>query len=114
MARIGEAIGRYNGGALSCVEAGEFLGISERHFRRLRDCHEAQGAEGLMDRRRGKASGRRGGFSIASHGTHSAANLDDHLHAAVQRAPFGIVGSVGPCIWSHGSSRAVALRRQLL
>lgn len=59
MARIGEAIGRYNGGALSCVEAGELLGMSERHFRRLRDRHEAQGAEGLIDRRRGKASGRR-------------------------------------------------------
>ena len=26
MARIGEAIGRYKGGALSCVEAGELLG----------------------------------------------------------------------------------------
>ena len=59
MARVGEAIGRYNGGALSCVEAGELLGMSERHFRRLRDRHEAQGAEGLIDRRRGKASGRR-------------------------------------------------------
>ena len=59
MARIGEAIGRYNGGALSCVEAGELLGMSERHFRRLRDRHEAEGAEGLIDRRRGKASGRR-------------------------------------------------------
>ncbi len=59
MARIGEAIGRYNGGALSCVEAGELLGMSERHFRRLRDRHEADGAEGLIDRRRGKASGRR-------------------------------------------------------
>jgi hypothetical protein len=59
MARIGEAIGRYNGGALSCVEAGELLGMSERHFRRLRDRHEAHGAEGLIDRRRGKASGRR-------------------------------------------------------
>ncbi len=59
MARIGEAIGRYHGGALSCVEAGELLGMSERHFRRLRDRHEAEGAEGLIDRRRGKASGRR-------------------------------------------------------
>jgi len=59
MARIGEALGRYKGGALSCVEAGELLGMSERHFRRLRDRHEAKGAEGLIDRRRGKASGRR-------------------------------------------------------
>jgi transposase len=32
--------------------------MSERHFRRLRDRHEAEGAEGLIDRRRGRASGR--------------------------------------------------------
>ena len=59
MARIGEAIGRYRAGGLNCLEAGELLGLSERHFRRLRDRHEAEGAEGLMDRRRGRASGRR-------------------------------------------------------
>jgi transposase len=59
MARIGEAIGRHKGGELSCLEAASLLGMSERHFRRLRDRHEAEGAEGLIDRRRGKASGRR-------------------------------------------------------
>ena len=40
-------------------EAAELLGISERHFRRLRDRYEADGAEGLIDRRRGRVSGRR-------------------------------------------------------
>ena len=59
MARIVEAIGRYRDGRLSCVEAGELLGMSERQFRRLRDRYEADGAEGLIDRRRGRASGRR-------------------------------------------------------
>lgn len=59
MARYLEALERYRGGRLSCVEAAELLGISERHFRRLRDRYEAQGAEGLIDRRRGRASGRR-------------------------------------------------------
>jgi transposase len=59
VARIVEAIGRYRGGALSCVEAAEALGMSERHFRRLRERYEADGAEGLIDRRRGRASGRR-------------------------------------------------------
>lgn len=58
MARIVEALGRYRDGRLSCVEAAEVLGISERHFRRLRDRYEAEGAEGLIDRRRGRASGR--------------------------------------------------------
>lgn len=59
MARILEALSWYNAGRLSCVEAGELLGMSERHFRRLRDRYEAQGAEGLIDRRRGRVSGRR-------------------------------------------------------
>lgn len=59
MARIVEAIGRYRTGQLSCLEAAELLGMSERHFRRLRDAYEAKGAEGIIDRRRGRASGRR-------------------------------------------------------
>ena len=59
MARIVEAIGRHRDGRLSCLEAAELLGMSERHFRRLRDRYEAEGAEGLVDRRRGRASGRR-------------------------------------------------------
>jgi transposase len=59
VARIVEAVGRYRGGRLSCIEAAEVLGISERHFRRLRDRYEADGAEGLIDRRRGRVSGRR-------------------------------------------------------
>src|SRR6476619_3159075 len=33
--------------------------MSERHFRRLRDAYGAEGAEGLVDRRRGRVSGRR-------------------------------------------------------
>lgn len=59
MARIIDAIGLHRKKRLSCVEAGELLGMSERHFRRLRDAYEAQGAEGLIDARRGRASGRR-------------------------------------------------------
>lgn len=59
MARIIEALGRYRSGELSCVEAAEVLGMSERHFRRLRDRYEAEGAEGIVDRRLGKASARR-------------------------------------------------------
>jgi transposase len=59
VARIVEAVGRHRSGRLSCSEAAEVLGISERHFRRLRDRCEAEGAEGLIDRRRGRVSGRR-------------------------------------------------------
>lgn len=59
MARIVDAIGLHRRKKLSCVEAGMLLGMSERHFRRLRDAYEEQGAEGIVDRRRGRASGRR-------------------------------------------------------
>src|SRR5919206_5385998 len=59
MARIVDAIGGWHRGELSCQEAAELLGISERHFRRLRDRYEAEGAEGIIDRRRGRASARR-------------------------------------------------------
>ena len=51
MARIVEAIGRYKAGAVSCVEAAELLGMSERHFRRLRDQYEEEGPAGIIDRR---------------------------------------------------------------
>jgi Helix-turn-helix domain len=61
MARIIDAIGLHQARKLSCVEAGALLGMSERHFRRLRDAYEAHGAEGIVDRRRGRMSGRRAG-----------------------------------------------------
>jgi transposase len=59
MARIVEAVGLYKTGKVTCDQAAEWLGVSERHFRRLRDRYEAEGAEGIIDRRRGRASGRR-------------------------------------------------------
>ncbi len=59
MARIVGAIGRYRTGELSCLGAAEILGMSERHFRRLRDRYEEEGAEGIVDRRRGRVSHRR-------------------------------------------------------
>ncbi len=51
--RITEALGRYRSGALSCLEAAEVLGMSERHFRRLRERYEAEGAD--QGRRRGRS-----------------------------------------------------------
>jgi hypothetical protein len=61
MTRVIDAIGLHRKRKLSCLEAGALLGMSERHFRRLRDAYEASGAEGIVDRRRGRASGRRAG-----------------------------------------------------
>ena len=48
-----------NRGDLSQAEASEILGMSERTFRRWRECYEAEGAAGLYDRRLGRVSARR-------------------------------------------------------
>ncbi|HEX3883251.1 MAG TPA: ISNCY family transposase, partial [Stellaceae bacterium] len=50
---------RYEASELSQMEAAEVLGISERTFRRWCLRFEEGGAAGLMDRRLGKASGKR-------------------------------------------------------
>ena len=47
---------RFRGGRLSALEASEWLGCSERTFRRLRVRYEAGGAAGLLDRRIGRLS----------------------------------------------------------
>jgi len=54
-----DVYGRWYGNELSQFEAAEILGMSERTFRRYRDRFEADGAEGLYDRRLGRVSGRR-------------------------------------------------------
>ena len=89
MARYVEGLERYRGGRLSCGEAAELLGISERHFRRLRDRYEAEGAEGLIDRRRGRASGRRAPtdqieFVVEQYRTRYWDFTVKHFHEALQ------------------------------
>lgn len=54
-----EVYDRTAGGVLSVAEAAEILGMSERNFRRWRDRFEAEGADGLYDRRLGRVSARR-------------------------------------------------------
>jgi transposase len=56
-----DVYGRTHVGGLSQAEAAEILGMSERTFRRYRNRFEAEGAEGLYDRRLGRVSGRRAG-----------------------------------------------------
>ena len=53
-----EVYGRTRRGVLDQAEAAEILGVSERTFRRWRDRFEADGAEGLYDRRLGRLSAR--------------------------------------------------------
>ena len=54
-----EVYARTRARRLSHAEAAEILGTSERTFRRWRDRFEADGAEGLYDRRLGRVSARR-------------------------------------------------------
>jgi transposase len=89
MARYIDGLERYRAGRLSCGEAAELLGISERHFRRLRDRYEAEGAEGLIDRRRGRVSGRRAPvdqieFMIEQYRTRYWDFTVKHFHEALQ------------------------------
>ena len=53
-----DVYGRCYRGDLSQAEASEILGMSERTFRRWRERYEAEGAEGLYDRRLGRVSAR--------------------------------------------------------
>ncbi len=53
-----DVYGRCYRGDLSQAEASEILGMSERTFWRWRERYEAEGAEGLYDRRLGRVSAR--------------------------------------------------------
>ena len=93
MTRVIDAIGLHRKKKLICEEAGALLGISERHFRRLRDAYEAHGAEGIIDRRRGGASGRRAGVDeiawvIAEFRTRYFDFTAKHFHEAIHGRPM--------------------------
>lgn len=57
--RFEDLLGRFTRRSLTAEEAGELLGMSGRHFRRLCTRYAQEGCEGLRDRRLGKASPRR-------------------------------------------------------
>jgi transposase len=57
--RFLDILGRYEAAELNQLEAAELLGVGERTFRRWRVRFEDEGEAGLLDRRLGKASGKR-------------------------------------------------------
>ena len=59
MARFVELLRRWDRAELNQAEAAEILGVSERTFRRWLSRYEEEGEAGLLDRRLGKASGKR-------------------------------------------------------
>ena len=59
MIKFSSILSRYEAAEFSQAEAAELLGIGERTFRRWRQRFEDEGEAGLLDRRLGKASGKR-------------------------------------------------------
>ena len=59
MLRFMDAFGRWDAAELNQLEAAELLGVGERTFRRWCRRYEEAGEAGLLDRRIGKASGKR-------------------------------------------------------
>ena len=59
MIKFMSVFGRFEAAELSQLEAAELLGMSERTFRRWSARYEEDGEMGLLDRRLGKASGKR-------------------------------------------------------
>ena len=57
--KVQEVILRAMAKKITWWQAAEIIGISDRSMRRWRERYEAQGYDGLMDRRRGRPSGRR-------------------------------------------------------
>jgi transposase len=58
MLKLRDVLSRWDGGSLSQLEGAEVLGMSERTLRRWTVRFEAEGEEGLLDRRLGRRSGR--------------------------------------------------------
>ena len=59
MLKFMDVFGRWDAAELNQVEAAELLGVGERTFRRWCRRYEEDGEAGLLDRRLGKASGKR-------------------------------------------------------
>ena len=59
MLKFLDVFGRWEASELSQLEAAELLGMGERTFRRWSRRYEEEGEAGLLDRRIGKASGKR-------------------------------------------------------
>ena len=59
MIKFTSILSRYEAAEFSQLEAAELLGVGERTFRRWRQRYEEEGEPGLLDRRLGKASGKR-------------------------------------------------------
>lgn len=102
---------RYESGAFGQVEAAELLGISERTFRRWCERYREEGADGLCDRRLGKASPNRVAEADAEaverlYRTHYAGFTAKHFHEHLVR-DHGFR-------WGYTWTKSLLQRRSLL
>src|SRR5258708_4132370 len=110
--KFSEIHDRFRCGRLSASEAADWLGVSERTFRRLRGRYEAEGPAGLLDRRLGKVSAHRiaadgGGRIVALYGDRYAGWTVKHFHErAVER--HGLAARHG---WTKSGLDAAGLGR---
>src|SRR5258707_6963891 len=84
MAMFLNLLHRWESAALNQEEAAELLGVSERTFRRWTRRYDEEGESGLVDRRLGKASGRRGPSDRAGGGE----RVYRERHQGVSGKPF--------------------------
>ena len=88
--RFGEAYEGWNSGRLTQAEAGQLLGMCERSFRRYLSRYEAEGLDGLIDRRLEHTSNRRApvdevmALTEQYRSRHSGWNVK-HFHSWYQR-----------------------------
>jgi transposase len=90
MKKFRDVLSRWERKDLSAMEAGELLGMSERQFRRYRARYEEEGLSGLIDKRLGKASGKRVpvdkiAWMLAEYRTHHMGWNVKHFHEHLQK-----------------------------
>src|SRR3954466_8481359 len=105
MLKFMDVFGRWEASELSHLEAAEFLGMGERTFRRWCRRYEEEGEAGLLDRRLGEASAKRGPGDEAGGGERVHPQRDEGgSGAAGRRYGEGYGGGSG----SHFHERLVA------
>ena len=90
MLKFMDVFGRWDAATLTQLETAELLGVGERSFRRWCRRYGEEGEAGLLDRRIGKASGRRG-----TAGPDAGRDCSDDAQTVDPWKPHGVVSISG-------------------
>lgn len=105
MLGFSDVVTQYRKGTFNCEEAGSLLGMSERTFRRWKRRFEAEGEEGLKDRRVGKPSRLRAPDKEVA--------LVTRLYAERYRG-FNVAHFHNFLVWEHGLDRSYSWVKRAL